>query len=40
MVGRSVWNSLAIVGRATLTLPWSTTEAKMPMAKAPKTQYL
>jgi hypothetical protein len=29
-----------MVGSATLTLPWSTTEAKMPMAKAPKTQYL
>ena len=39
-VGRSVWKCSAMVGRATLTLPWSTTEAKRPMAIVMKPQYL
>ena len=29
-----------MVGNATLTLPWSTTDANIPTANAPNTQYL
>ena len=39
-VGRLVSKWVAIEGRAILTLPVSTTEAKLPMAMAPKPQYL
>ena len=39
-LGRSMYRCSAMEGSATMTLPWSTTEAKSPMANAPKTRYL
>ena len=39
-LGMSVWKRVAMVGRATLTLPWSTTDAKVPTAKVPKAYHL
>ena len=40
VVGRSVPKSPAMVGRATPLLPWSATEVKSPMARAPKAHHL
>ena len=39
-VGRSELKLLAMDGNATFTLPWSITLEKLPMAMAPKPQYL
>ena len=39
-LGRSILRSDAVEGRATMTLPWSITDAKRPMARAKNTQYL
>ena len=39
-VGITVLKYRAIDGRATLTLPWSTTEAKVPTETVPKTHHL
>ena len=39
-LGNSMRRSSAMEGSATMTLPWSTTEAKSPIANAPKTRYL
>ena len=39
-VGRSVEKSSATVGRAMLTLPWSTTDPNMPIPTVPRARYL
>ena len=39
-VGISDWKWAAMDGNATVTLPWSTTEAKVPTAMAAKAYHL
>ena len=39
-LGMSVWKWVAMVGSATPTLPWSTTDAKVPTAMAAKAYHL
>ena len=39
-LGMSVWKWVAMVGSATPTLPWSTTDAKVPTARVAKAYHL